>query len=224
MNYKKEWLDYAKKFHGHICPYVALGVKASLLLLSKLNIKRASTEDTINENLLAIVECNNCFLDGVQIATGCTIGNNSLIYLDTGKNSLSIVRRSNFEGLRLYMDSDKVKGYFPKRGLKLFDKVVKQRNANQEEIKEMSALWEETGYKMLEIDNSIFDIKPIKIKPIERAPIFDSLKCDNCSELVMSTKIIEQNGKHYCATCANISMPALIGRGIQTIQSLFLEV
>ncbi len=223
MQYKKEWLSYAKKFHGHICPYIALGVKASLLLLSKLNISRLSVEDTINENLLAIVECNNCFLDGVQIATGCTVGNNSLVYLDTGKNALSLVKRDSFEGLRLYMDSEKVKSYFPKKGIELFDKVVKLRNATREEIQEMSALWEQTGNKMLDIDDSIFEIKPIKIKPIERAPIFDSIKCQNCGELVMSTKIIEQDGRHFCVSCANKEFPALIGKGIQTTQSLFLE-
>lgn len=224
MGYEQEWLDYAKKFHGHICPFVALGVKASLLLLKKMNIERASLQDTINESLLAIVECNNCFLDGVQIATGCTVGNNSLIYLDTGKNALTLVRRSTFDGFRLYMDSEKVKKYFPKRGTELFDKVVKHRNATSDEIKEMSVLWEQTGYKMFELDDSIFDVKPIKIKPIERAPIFDSVKCDNCEELVMSTKILNLNGKHYCATCANKEHLALIGRGIQLVsQSLFLE-
>jgi formylmethanofuran dehydrogenase subunit E len=224
MQYVQEWLDYANRFHGHICPYVALGVKASLLLLEEMNIKRASLQDTINENLLAVVECNNCFLDGVQIATGCTIGNNSLIYLDTGKNALTLVRRSTFVGLRLYMDSQKVKNYFPKRGIELFDKVVKQRNATSDEIQEMSQLWKQTGYKMFELDDSIFEVKPVKIKPIERAPIFDSIKCDTCGELVMSTKISKLNGKHYCATCANKEYPALIGRGIQVMsQSLFLE-
>lgn len=224
MRYVQEWLDYANRFHGHVCPYVALGIKASLMLLKKMNIERASLQDTINENLLAIVECNNCFLDGVQIATGCTIGNNSLIYLDTGKNALTLVRRGTFEGFRLYMDSEKVKNYFPKRGIELFDKVVKQRNATSDEMKEMSQLWSQTGYKMFELDDSIFNVKSVKIKPIERAPVFGSIKCDVCGELVMSTKISTINGKHYCATCANKEYLSLIGRGIQLMtNSLFLE-
>ncbi|TDA32815.1 MAG: hypothetical protein DSO02_03405 [Hadesarchaea archaeon] len=34
--------------------------------------------ETIGERLLALVECNSCFTDGVQVATGCTLGNNCL--------------------------------------------------------------------------------------------------------------------------------------------------
>lgn len=223
MQSVKEWIDYAKQFHGHICPYVTLGVRASIFLLNKMNMHRASPQDTINENLLAIVECNNCFLDGVQIATRCTIGNNSLIYKDIGKNALSIIRRNTFEGFRLYMDADKIKNYFPKRGLELFDKVIRQRRASEQEINELSQIWEKTGYQMFEIDENIFQIKPIKIKPIERAPIFDNIRCDKCQELVMSTKIVKVGEKYYCKQCLNQEYQALVGRGIQLIRFELLE-
>jgi len=208
------WLNYARQFHGHICPYVALGIRASIVLLDKLGIEKASPLDTINENLLAIVECNNCFFDGVQLATGCTVGNNSLIYLNVGKNALTLVRREGFEGYRLYMDADKVKKYFPKKGLELFDKVVKQRNATNEEINELKSMWEALGHKMFEINQDIFTIKKVKVQPIERAPIFDSLRCEACNELVMATNAVNIDGKNYCLSCANKSYPILVGRGI----------
>ncbi len=38
--------------------------------------------DGIMEDLAAIVEVNACFADGVQAVSGCTLGNNALIYRD----------------------------------------------------------------------------------------------------------------------------------------------
>ena len=45
------------------------------------------------EKVTCIIECNNCFSDGVQITTGCTFGNNALIYRDLGKNAFTLIRR-----------------------------------------------------------------------------------------------------------------------------------
>ncbi|TDA26121.1 MAG: hypothetical protein DSO01_06175 [Archaeoglobi archaeon] len=60
----------------------------SVLAMDELGVSRSEIA-SIGEEILAIVECNNCLTDGVQVATGCTLGNNSLIYLDLGKNALT---------------------------------------------------------------------------------------------------------------------------------------
>jgi len=70
----------AKEFHGHICPFLAIGVRMSVLAMEKLGIGKDEMA-SVREDVLAIVECNNCLTDGVQVATGCTFGNNSLIIL-----------------------------------------------------------------------------------------------------------------------------------------------
>ncbi|MEM0110397.1 MAG: FmdE family protein, partial [Desulfurococcus sp.] len=73
----KELIEKAKEFHGHICPFVVLGLRASEIAMSRLGVNKAGVMETIREDIVAIVEVNNCFADGVQIATGCTLGNNS---------------------------------------------------------------------------------------------------------------------------------------------------
>src|SRR6056297_1950781 len=73
--------------HGHYCPGVALGLQLSMSAMKEI---REYTEG-IHENLLAIVEMNNCGVDAVQYITGCTLGNNSLVYRDLGKNALTLV-------------------------------------------------------------------------------------------------------------------------------------
>ncbi|MCS7143731.1 MAG: FmdE family protein, partial [Archaeoglobaceae archaeon] len=93
-------LTKAKDFHGHICPFLAIGVRISSIAMEELRIRRDEIV-SIGEEILAIVECNNCLTDGIQVATGCTFGNNSLIYADLGKNAFTLVKRSDWNGIRI---------------------------------------------------------------------------------------------------------------------------
>ncbi|MDW8103354.1 MAG: FmdE family protein, partial [Anaerolineae bacterium] len=70
----------AGELHGHFCPFLALGVRAGLIAMQALGVQ----ENPGMEDVVAILECNNCFSDGVQVVTGCTFGNNALIYRDVG--------------------------------------------------------------------------------------------------------------------------------------------
>jgi len=82
----KELIRKAKEFHGHLCPFLVLGLKASEIAMKRPALIKPGVIETVREDVIAIVEVNNCFADGVQIAAGCTLGNNSLIYIDIGKN------------------------------------------------------------------------------------------------------------------------------------------
>ena len=68
-------LDTAAQLHGHYCPGLAFGVKAG-----HAGLKRLGFDNTGMEELIAVVECKNCFVDGVQMSTGCSFGNNAMIY------------------------------------------------------------------------------------------------------------------------------------------------
>ncbi|AFK22423.1 FmdE family protein [Pyrococcus sp. ST04] len=214
-------LEYAREFHGHICPYLALGIKASIIAMEELNVERLDYSGSVDESILAIVETNSCFADGVQVTTGCTLGNNSLIYIDTGKTALTLVKRGNWEGIRVYVDADRLKKFLPDRATELFNKVVKERKGTYEERKELWKLWEEIGRKFLYLPEDVFEIKRIKVVPIEQAPIFESIRCSKCNELVMSSKVIYINEKPYCKICAGEEILAVVGRGITKVRRVF---
>jgi len=55
-------LRKAAELHGHFCSYLAYGVKAGYIAVKELGIKSNGMEE-----LIAIVETNNCFSDGIQI-------------------------------------------------------------------------------------------------------------------------------------------------------------
>jgi len=208
-NKMRNLLMKAKEFHGHLCPFLALGVRISILAMEELGIKKEEFA-SVTEDLLAIVECNNCLADGVQVATGCTLGNNSLLYLDLGKNALTLVRRKDWKGVRVYVDAESLRQkYFEKEALELFNKVIVQRQGSEEDIRKLSALWENIGWKMLELPKEEFKIDFIEIEPIERAPIFENKRCSKCGEIAMVTRI--KDG--LCLKCVG-SYYAVVGRGI----------
>jgi len=211
-------LEVTREFHGHICPYVALGVKVSLIAMEKLKVNRLGFNESVDEDILAVVEANNCFTDGVQITTGCTLGNNSLIYLDLGKTALTLVKHGTWEGVRICIDPDRLKKYYSPEAMELFDKVVKQRKGSSEDRKKLSKLWEDLGYRMLKIPKEEFKIEQIKVSPIEKAPIFESVRCSECGELAMITRIVNIDGKNLCLKCAGKSYYAVIGRGIVEVE------
>jgi len=88
-------LRKAGELHGHFCPFLAIGVKAAVRAVKELGVSSTGMEEVI-----AIVETNNCFSDGVQFITGCSFGNNALIYRDYGKTAFTLTKRDG-EAVRI---------------------------------------------------------------------------------------------------------------------------
>jgi len=70
-------LKRAEEAHGHLCPFLALGVRTSLIGIREVGAK----ED--DEDLRVIMMLQNassypCLIDGIQVTTKCTIGNKKL--------------------------------------------------------------------------------------------------------------------------------------------------
>ena len=215
----KELIEKARMFHGHVCPFLVLGLRASEIAMKKLGLKKSGVVETVREDVLAIVEVNNCFADGVQVATGCTFGNNSLVYIDLGKNALTLLKRGEGRGIRVYIDAEELKKkYFSKEVHELFEKVVVRREGSEEEIHKLQELWEEIGYMMAEITEDEFVIHEVEIvREVERAPIFESIRCSRCGELVMSARVVYVDDEPLCLACAGRTLNAVVGRGISVL-------
>ncbi len=90
--------DFAEvvKFHGHACPGLAFGFRATRLALEQLGISRAGDEE-----LVAVVENKSCAVDAIQALAGCTFGKGNLIFKDYGKQVYTLFNRSSGEAVRL---------------------------------------------------------------------------------------------------------------------------
>ncbi|MFZ2089238.1 MAG: FmdE family protein [Desulfobaccales bacterium] len=205
-------LQQAESIHGHLCPFVSLGVKAGQYAMKHLN-----TGSTGMEEVVAIVECNNCFTDGIQVVTGCTFGNNALIFKDLGKTAVTVARREDGQAVRLLVRPDyreQMFARYPAAG-PLFEKVVVQRNATPEEIHHLHHIWPAIAYKELArpFEESL-TVKEVSVKVPSYARIFPTVVCSQCGEGVMEPRIKLVQGQPTCIPCAGDEYSELTGQGI----------
>lgn len=73
----KEMIDQGTEFHGHLGPFLVLGIKMGLLALRDLS-------SSGYKNIEARVKTGttppvSCLVDGIQISTGCTMGKGNIV-------------------------------------------------------------------------------------------------------------------------------------------------
>lgn len=78
-------------FHGHACPGLAIGFRASQAAHEWLGMVGFSKD----EELVCVTENDACGVDAIQVLLGCSFGKGNLIYKDTGKQAFSFFDRKN---------------------------------------------------------------------------------------------------------------------------------
>jgi len=205
-------LKISGMLHGHFCPFSALGVKAATRAVKELGVSSTGMEE-----MVAIMETNNCFSDGVQIITGCSFGNNALIYRDYGKTAFTLAKRTG-EGVRISVRADRVMEERSPEATELFERVVVQRSGSEADRKRLSELWKELAFRVLELpDEEAFDIKKVTVDVPAYARIFASVKCSVCGENIMEPRARMKEGKPVCLACSDQEYYQLAGDGISTI-------
>ena len=94
-------------FHGHLCPGLSMGFRASQAGLEWLKTQRAADEE-----MVAIVETDACCADAVQVMTGCTFGKGNFIYQDHGKIAFTFLSRDSGKGVRFVTGLQGPQSYF----------------------------------------------------------------------------------------------------------------
>ena len=198
--------------HGHFCPFSAIGVKASVRAVRELGVKSRGMEETV-----AIVETNNCFSDGVQFVTGCSFGNNALIYRDYGKTAFTLARR-NGDAVRISVMADRAMEERSPEATQLFERVVVQRGGIEADKKRLSELWRELSFRVLDIPNEeVFDIKRLTVEIPTYTRIFANVKCSICGENIMEPRARIKDGKPVCIPCSGQEYYQLAGDGISLL-------
>ena len=211
----KGLLEKSGELHGHFCSYSAYGVKAGYIAMRELGIRNTGMEEVV-----AIVETNNCFSDGIQLVTGCTFGNNGLIFRDYGKTAVTVARRDG-TAIRIALNpdfDDSIAEKYPEAN-SLFEKIVVRREeATEDEQKRIMQLSTEMSFDHLDVpENEMFRIERKTIRLPEYAPIFSSTKCAFCGEKVMATRIKDRDSKPACIPCAGTEYYEMNGTGIKDV-------
>lgn len=208
----------AGEIHGHFCPYLALGVMAGVHAQRELGVAGASDG---MEDVVAVVETNSCFADGVQVATGCSFGNNALVYRDYGKTAVTLAHRDHpDDGVRIHVKEreNPIESYYPDAAER-FERVVADRDATAEERERFAETWAAVAFDLL--DRPIMDLcdveTDVSVDLPEYAPIFEDAMCADCGEQVMAPKTVERDGETLCRSCADAPYHQLDGRGLSRI-------
>jgi len=204
----------AGELHGHFCPFLALGVRAGVIAMRTLGI----LENPGMEDVVAILECNNCFSDGVQMVTGCTFGNNALIYRDVGKTAFTLARRSG-DAVRVALRADFVEGFrnrLSEEASALFQKIVQEhQEATPQEQARLMELWTEAAFQQLALpEEEVFTVQRLQVQVPPRSRIFGSVRCAVCGESVMETRARIKDGRPVCIPCSGDEYYQLTGNGI----------
>ncbi len=206
----------AGQLHGHFCPGLAMGVMAATFAMNEMKVKSDGMED-----LLAITETNNCFSDGVQFVTGCSFGNNCLIYKDLGKTAFTLTTRDG-KGIRIcsrHESQELINDKFPEFN-KLYQKVVAEQNHQPENIAKFKKAAVHRAFETLNLDfEALFTVQLIQTEIPSYAKIHESVICSECGESVMKSRTKEKNNEYLCYKCNCIDSYVLDGNGIREIKS-----
>jgi len=202
----------AGKLHGHFCPGLSMGVMAAAYAMKEIRSYSDGWED-----LIAVTETNSCFADGVQFVTGCTFGNNALIFRDIGKSAFTLTGRDG-KGIRIAGKNDSydhIREKFPDF-FNLFNKVVIEKNHSEEDRAALTKSGIDASFGMLKLDfYSLFKVQKVNIDIPEYAPIHDSIICNKCGENAMASRITEKDNSELCFDCAGEKYYILDGHGIK---------
>jgi len=81
-------IEYARKLHGHVGPYVVIGLRMGYAAKKALNVSDDAARLT-TEISVPLHPPFSCLLDGIQVATTCTVGNRRL-HFKNGKTVKAI--------------------------------------------------------------------------------------------------------------------------------------
>jgi formylmethanofuran dehydrogenase subunit E len=209
-------MEKAVELHGHLCSFVTLGIRAGA---SAVRLLREDASDGM-EKVTCIIECNNCFSDGVQITTGCTFGNNALIYRDLGKNAFTLIRRGG-RACRVAVRTEAMERINALRETiypgaeELFNKVVTRRSGTSEESELLKRVFLKLSYELLAVpEHELLVSQEVRIESEKYAPIFKSCRCASCGERVMESRARLRDEKVLCIPCAQDFYFQLDGFGI----------
>ncbi len=183
---EEEVVELARKLHGHLAPGIALGVRMATLALRKLNTRRGS------KKLIAISETARCLADGMQAATGATLGHGNAFVENYGKLALTVGRVDTGQGYRVALRRDAWK-----HSALMKKWMLREGKLTREEEKRLAG-------ELLKLGEEWLEITPVKI---ELNALFENssiVKCTSCGELVPESLSIGENGTRLCRSCAGV--------------------
>ncbi|MCJ7617001.1 MAG: FmdE family protein [Desulfobacterales bacterium] len=187
-------LDF--KFHGHRCPGMPLGLRVAKAAMEKLGVSRAKDGEVVALIEIGDAHCAGCFGDGVQVATGCTLGKGNIKKTYFGKIALTLVSRKNNKAVRAYVLPD----FFAKMEKSPF---IQQRSSGVPASQVPADVSQPSIDMVMSMPDSAF-IGVSEVFEYElKSPVvqFKRVKCSKCGDMVIEKYAHVMDDKIVCLPC-----------------------
>jgi len=183
-----------ERFHGHVCPGLAIGYQASKAALEWLEVNRS-----VDEEIVAIVENDACCVDAIQVLTGCTFGKGNFIFKDHGKMVFTFFSRNTGKGVRISMKPGVLEP--DERHRQLIEKV-RENKATDQDRDEFAQLHQQRTKDILNKSlESLFKMEITTVELPPKARMEPSAICQLCGETTMPSKMELVDDKMICRDC-----------------------
>ena len=197
MNDDRQTLVNALDFHGHRCWASVAGVRAGLAALRELGVHRSG-----GRQLHALIEIGEdhggmCFGDGVQYATGCTLGKGNMDKTPFGKLAVTVIERASNRAIRVSYKPTLQKrigesAFMLKRGQGIDPDAIPE--AEQLEVVDM--IWNAPESDVLSL-GQVFQFERDWLPEI-----MGFVPCAACHELTARAYLRVVGEKHVCIPCS----------------------
>lgn len=174
-------LELSSARHSHLCPRQVLGVRIGLAGLAALGLEAPVRA----KRLLTFVETDGCFADGVEIATGCTVGHRTLRVVDYGKVAAVFVDAQTEQAVRIAPRLDvreRAYAYAPGERRRYFAQLH--------------------AYQVMP-DDELLTVEPVQLVQSVQAIVSRPGRsaCSRCGEEILNQREVLVDGRPYCLAC-----------------------
>ncbi len=176
-------LQQSSARHSHLCPRQVLGVRMGLAGLAALGLAAPLR----NREALVIVETDGCFVDGVEVSTGATVGKRTLRVLDLGKIAATFVEVSSGSAIRLTPA--------PEARQRALAYAPDEKDRYDAQLR---------GYQVMP-ETELFSFQPVILRPTVEAILSQPLaraQCEQCGEEIINEREVLVMGRILCRACA----------------------
>lgn len=169
--------------HQHLCPRQILGARIGLAGGAALGLALPRAD----KRLLIILETDGCFADGVEAATGCTVGHRTLRVADYGKVAATLIDTKTEQAIRIAPQLDvreKAYLYAPHEPRHYFTQLQAYQTMPDAALLTIQAVTLTTPVKAI----------------VSRAGV--RVNCAVCGEEIINERELLVGGRPLCQSCA----------------------
>lgn len=177
------YLRVSSANHQHLCPRQVLGVRIGLAGAAGLGLAVPAQ----NKRLLAIVESDGCFVDGLSAVTGCTVGHRTLRVEDYGKIAATFVDTSTEQAVRIAPRLDvrqRAYAYAPEEKRHYFAQLLAYQVMPDDELLTMEEV------RLVTPLNDLISRPGVRVN------------CTKCGEEIINQREVYIDGAPFCHACA----------------------